>query len=300
MRHLYWRRLFGGALAALLIVPLLAFAQAGQFAFPDGAAENGTWGLKSMCSVSASAPTYVPGQIAPLSCDTGGNLRTVGGSGGGSVTIGGMLPPFASTPTFNCGSGCFQATQPVSAADGLFANLGALADAPWSGAGGGSLTAIEKAIYGAINAPIPCRAASTVPSASADGAATPAMCSTDGKLVVAPFAPAALRVQGSANTTGASAVTLIQLANTTYKIYITGLQCFRTDAGTSYAYLTLNDAVSSVFPLPPTSAGGGFTLGNIASPLVVSAAVSSKTTAQFTVSTSLTSVYCNAQGYQGP
>jgi hypothetical protein len=80
------RHLFGGVLTALLVVPLLAFAQAGQFAFPDATPEAGTWGLKSMCSVTASAPTYVPGQIAPLSCDASGNLRTVGGGGGGSFT----------------------------------------------------------------------------------------------------------------------------------------------------------------------------------------------------------------------
>lgn len=34
---------------------------------------------------------------------------------GGAVGLVGTLPAFASTPTFNCGTGCYQTTQPISA-----------------------------------------------------------------------------------------------------------------------------------------------------------------------------------------
>jgi hypothetical protein len=61
--------------------------------------------------------------------ETGGNLATIAGAIGSPIPAGtnvigsiantsfgisGTLPAFASTPTVNCGTGCFQTTQPVS------------------------------------------------------------------------------------------------------------------------------------------------------------------------------------------
>ena len=163
----------------------------------------------------------------------------------------------------------------------------------------GNVCTNDPALNAAAIAPIPCRAATTVPASSADGAATAAECDKAGALITNFGAGADLRVSGAANTTAGSATTLIQLAAVTYKIYMTGLQCFRTDAGTSEIYVTLNDTATSVFGIPPVTSGGGFIFTNMASPLVVTAAVSSKTTLQFTVSTGTTTVFCNAQGYYG-
>ena len=162
-----------------------------------------------------------------------------------------------------------------------------------------SLDTNSAAVLAALLAPIPCRAAVTPPPSAADGQPSPAECGKGGALVTNFGAPADLRVSGAANTTAGSATTLIQLAAVTYKIYVTGLQCFRTDAGTSEIYVTLNDTATSVFGIPPVTSGGGFIFTNMASPLVVTAAVASKTTLQFTVSTGTTTVFCNAQGYYG-
>jgi len=155
------------------------------------------------------------------------------------------------------------------------------------------------AILAAALAPAPLRSAVTPAPTVADGAPVPAQGSKDGATVTNFGGGADVRVSGAANTTAGSATTLIQLAAVTYKIYMTGLQCFRTDAGTSEIYVTLNDTATSVFGIPPVTSGGGFIFTNMASPLVVTAAVSSKTTLQFTVSTGTTTVYCNAQGYYG-
>ncbi len=64
---------------------------------------------------NAAAPSASEGQLnVPLSIDLNRNLRVVVANAG--FAISGALPAFAATPTFNCGTGCFQATQPVSAA----------------------------------------------------------------------------------------------------------------------------------------------------------------------------------------
>ena len=170
---------------------------------------------------------------------------------------------------------------------------------PVTGTLTGDLCVRDATVISLLSAPSLFRSAVTPPPTSADGAPVAAQGSKDGALVTNFGAGADLRVSGAANTTAGSATTLIQLAAVTYKIYMTGLQCFRTDAGTSEIYVTLNDTATSVFGIPPVTSGGGFIFTNMASPLVVTAAVSSKTTLQFTVSTGTTTVFCNAQGYYG-
>jgi hypothetical protein len=38
----------------------------------------------TVCQASASSPTFIDGQIAPIQCDLSGNLKTTGGGGGSS------------------------------------------------------------------------------------------------------------------------------------------------------------------------------------------------------------------------
>lgn len=93
----------------------------GNFQSLLGDATNGQWvAIKSSVAIGvtgtfwpytlgqqvagSSVPVVLPAaQITALTPPT-------------SVGISGTLPAFAATPTFNCGAGCFQATQPVSAA----------------------------------------------------------------------------------------------------------------------------------------------------------------------------------------
>jgi hypothetical protein len=101
-------------------------------------------------------------------------------------------------------------------------------------------------------------------------------------------------VSGSGSATGTGATTIIKAPNTG-RLYVTGTQCFRTDAGTSAVYVTLNDAASTVIGLANSGGGGGNNMV-FTSPLLVAA----QTALTFTASGSISTIYCNAQGYVAP
>jgi hypothetical protein len=101
-------------------------------------------------------------------------------------------------------------------------------------------------------------------------------------------------VSGSGSATGTGATTIITAPSNTRRIYVTSVQCGRTDAGTAAIRVTLNDNAST--PIVLQNAGGGG--GNnpvFASPLTVPAG----TALTFTSSASTSTVYCNAQGFTG-
>ncbi len=168
---------------------------------------------------SATAPTRSEGQSYPFSFDLSGNLRVTGGGGGSGgatsiadgsdIALGAradaawsgtgngtaiailksirtlMASPLTVTGTF------WQATQPVSEADGASVALGARADAAWSGTGSGSLIAVAKSIRAQLAAslPLPTGAATSALQVTANtslaaidgdlGAAADASCATD-------------------------------------------------------------------------------------------------------------------------
>ena len=122
--------------------------------------------------------TYVPGQNRLITQDTTGTLCTpTGGGGGGGGTSGGTAT--SAPPTYSNGatgqalsldlSGNLRtvigALPPLAAgsnviggitvADGSDSTLGAKADSAWLGTGSASLIALNKAIYGALIAPLP-------------------------------------------------------------------------------------------------------------------------------------------------
>jgi hypothetical protein len=99
---------------------------------------------------------------------------------------------------------------------------------------------------------------------------------------------------GSASATGTAATTIIA-APTAGKLYVGGVQCGRTDSGTSASYVTLNDSASTILVL--TNNGGGGGNNQAYSPPLIVAAMTALT---FTSSASLTTVYCNAQAYNAP
>ena len=100
-------------------------------------------------------------------------------------------------------------------------------------------------------------------------------------------------VSGAGTTTGTGATTIIAAPTASgFRIYVTGVQCARDDAGTTAMRVTLNDTSSTVIVLP-NSGGGGGNNQVYQSPLTVA-----RTTAlTFTASSGITNVYCNAQGY---
>jgi hypothetical protein len=102
-------------------------------------------------------------------------------------------------------------------------------------------------------------------------------------------------VSGAGSTTGTGATTIIAAPTTTRRIYVTAVQCGRTDAGTTGIYVTLNDNASTIIVVPNTAGGGGNNMP-FPSPLTVPAA----TALTFTSSgPGVSTLYCNAQGFTG-
>lgn len=100
-----------------------------------------------------------------------------------------------------------------------------------------------------------------------------------------------IRGTGSATTTTAANISNFT-AIPNVKNYIVAAQCFRSDTGTSPMYVTLNDSASTVIGLPNGGAGNNPVYSI---PLVTAA----NTQLTFTESANTSTVYCNAQGYQG-
>lgn len=118
-------------------------------------------------------------------------------------------------------------------------------------------------------------------------------CGIEGKAIVLPYANKENQVRGATTSAVTTAVTLLGAISST-KQYVTDIECFRSDAGTSAITLTFNDTVTSVFVLPNAGNGGGV-VKNFQVPLLVN----SGSTFTFALSVAVSTVYCNAQGYKG-
>lgn len=101
-------------------------------------------------------------------------------------------------------------------------------------------------------------------------------------------------VSGSGNTTGTGATTIIAAPSATRRLYITAVECGRTDAGTTAVRATLNDDGTTVIVIPNSGGGGGNNM-YFANPLTVPAG----TALTFTMSGGVTTAYCSAQGFSG-
>lgn len=123
-----------------------------------------------------------------------------------------------------------------------------------------------------------------------------------GKLVNSPYANRENYVRGSVSLTSTGTnLALIGAQGANVKIYLTDLQCFRNDAGTTALTVSTNDVLNtgtnSVWVLADNGGGGGFVKPGGGVPLVFAA----NTTAYVDVlsSAAVTNSYCNAQGYTG-
>lgn len=280
--------------AALSLCLLAGFALVES---PHALAQSSTRPMPKVVTACGTPPyTYTAGNYEFVLQDVNGNLCTTGSGGGGGP---------ATLASGSVASGAYAAG---SISDGASPNIGTSTDAA-SCSSGTSLLACARQFHAdasaGVAAPastfpasavgIGCRAATAQPTAVTDGQLVAPMCSTGGKFVMDLYAPSAFRVSGTTTSTNTSAHTIIAAGAGSLKNYITGVQCGRTDAGTSPIVLTFSDAQSSIMILPNGGNGGA---NNMAfdSPLATAAATA------FTVTsgTSTTTVYCNAQGYQAP
>ena len=113
------------------------------------------------------------------------------------------------------------------------------------------------------------------------------------KLIISPYANKENLWFGTSVATASTAAKTIIAASGSLKTYVTAIQCGRTDAGTTASYVTFSDTASSILVLPNNGGGGG---NNITFTTPMNAGNAAFT---FTSSASLSSVYCNAQGYYG-
>ncbi len=138
------------------------------------------------------------------------------------------------------------------------------------------------------------QARSTEAAAATSGNLAGVTVDLSGKVVTSPYANRENMVRGSASATGTAATTLIAAGAAGVKTYVTDVGCGRTDAGSTAIYVTFSDAASTVFVIP-NSGGGGVNNRTLNVPLATAAA----TAFTFTSSASTSTVYCNAQGFQG-
>lgn len=135
------------------------------------------------------------------------------------------------------------------------------------------------------------RAQNAEPTPVANGQKVGEALDLTGKTITSPYANKENWISGTTTSTDTAAHTIIASPGGSLKNYVTSMQVFRTDAGTTLVFGTLNDSASTTVPLPPAS-GAALTFP---CPLVWAAA----TAVQITMSGAVTTAYASAQGFKG-
>lgn len=202
--------------------------------------------------------------------------------------------------------------------DGWNVTEGTKADAAWV-SGSGSVVSILKNIAGGVAGAVPSPATpagwgigafgaaepangvaqgvegqSVEPAAATTGFTIPVMADLVGKVATSPYAVRELMLRGSITGTDTAAHTIIAAQGASVKTYITDIECGRNDTGTSPITITFSDSAATVIILPNSGGGGGNNKAfNV--PLVTAA----NTAFTFTSGSSITTVFCSAQGFKG-
>lgn len=215
------------------------------------------------------------------------NVTGIGGGGGGTVVQGN-----AGTSTQPWYMQMVALGTTVSSTNPFFidaASNSEIVSAINAGVGNVASTVPTDAVQLGANAII------TEPAAVTAGTLVVPSVGVEGKLIVLPHANKENFERASASTTATTAVTLLGPAGAGLKNYITDVQCFRIDAGSNNAYVTFNDTGTTVMGLPSNGGFGGGNNFHLAVPLVGAA----NATFTFSVSTAISTVFCNVQGYKG-
>ena len=234
-------------------------------------------GLPIGAEYLSSPPTLASGLFSPLQLDVNGNLKTVITSGGiTGQTSGSAFSGANGVMDGGYFGGNWYPLQLSAASGGLWV-------------GGGSASGV--AVSGNPNL-TGGRAENAEPTPVTNGQAVAAAYGLEGKQIILPFSNKENFATGTGvATSSTTAITVISAGAAGLKTYVKSMQCGRTDAGTTSIILTLNDSKSSILIIP---AGGG-TNPIFEIPIQTAAA----TAFTFTSGTSVSSVYCNAQGYYG-
>lgn len=174
--------------------------------------------------------------------------------------------------------------------------LGPSTITPCASATTANCTAVQlfQLLVQAAQATIQCQGLSAEQTAVTTANPQNTMCDLYGKLVTSPYAgrDSGNRSSGSSASTGTPITILTASGSASLKEYLTDLECFRTDTGTSAVYVTLNDSASTTFPIPPVTSGASKSWNF---PLVGTA----NTAMTATLSANVTTAFCSGSGFNG-
>ena len=141
------------------------------------------------------------------------------------------------------------------------------------------------------------RAATTTPTAVADGQKVNAEGDKYGRNINSPYAPVDLWVSGGGSKTDNTALTILSASGSaSLREWLKTVHCGRSDAGTTAITVAISDGTKTRTIVIPNSGGGG---GNNVTydppePFAANTAVTA------TASTGVTTLYCDAQGFLAP
>ena len=138
------------------------------------------------------------------------------------------------------------------------------------------------------------RAATQEPTAVADGAPVAPMMTKSGRQVVAPYTLTEQVADGGGSSTTTAAIALLAASGSaSLKEYLAGIQCTRSDAGTTSITVAVSEGTKTRTFVVPAGAGFGFSF-------IVPIAFAANTAVTATPSAGVTTLYCNAQGFYAP
>jgi hypothetical protein len=130
-----------------------------------------------------------------------------------------------------------------------------------------------------------------------DGQKVALMMTTQGKAIVEQYAPSALRSANQGSSTTTAAITVLSASGSaSYKEYLTDLHCGRSDAGTTAITIAISDGTTTITEVLPDAGGGGQANFRWSSPRVFAA----NTAVTVTPSAGVSTLYCDASGYNAP
>lgn len=137
-------------------------------------------------------------------------------------------------------------------------------------------------------------AITTNPTALTNGQKVKQMGDVQGKNINLPYSPAALANNGQGSSTTTAAIT-VQAASgsASFKEYMTSLSCSRNDAGTTAITVAISDGTTTVTKALPNNGGGG----TVTWPFPVPRAWAANTAVTVTPSAGVTTLNCDATGF---
>lgn len=251
--------------AGNLLVNIKAGAGSGGTALADGSTFTiGTTSETPMgCTYVSGGITVTTGKASVVTCTAAGSLHTTvdNTNANGQTTMSASSPVVLASNQALPWTGGTAATAPTSAS--LTGAIGVTADQ----------TAVTN---GQMVAP----------------EATP-----NGKLIVQPWAITPNLANGGGSSTGTGTFTILAASGSaSLKEYVTGVQCGRSDAGTTAVTVAISDGTTTRTLVVPNNGGGGGNNVQFVTP--VAYAANTAVTAAF--STGVTTGYCNAEGFYAP